>query len=224
VVKPLTDASTEHLQEEEKDQVPAETGTYELPEDDEVHQTRKEPAIDSKPPAVEDQPMTLSQLGSQPPRDPMKDYSVSSGPPLLPPPVKSVGYSVPAESFGQREDALYVPSQGMAQSHTVSAAERGHRSQTAKKASRGKKQRPLKSVNFAQRRATTPSVYRVFQDHNSMPGPPQKSRQQHIGSSQQRVQIKIGKHSTGSIRGSIRPTSASTRKPSGSIGDNRFKK
>ena len=63
MVKPLTDASI-NLQEEEKDKVPAEAGTYELPEDDEVHQTKKEPTIDSKPPAVEDQPMTLSQLGS----------------------------------------------------------------------------------------------------------------------------------------------------------------
>ena len=37
LVKPLTDASTDHLNEEEKDRVPAEAGTYELPEDDEVH-------------------------------------------------------------------------------------------------------------------------------------------------------------------------------------------
>ena len=122
-----------------------------------------------------------------------------------------------------REDALYVPSQGIAQSHTVGAADRATRSQTAKKGGRGKK-KPLRSMNIAGRRATTPSVYRVFQDHNSMPGPPQKSRQQHIGQSQGRVEVKVGKKSNNTFRGSMRPTSASTRKPSGSIAEQRFKK
>ena len=177
---------------------------YELPDDDdELQQTLTEPVRQSKPttPPGEDHPLTLSQL--EQPRG-------ARGPPQIPPPVKSALYSAaagdkPAVSMMQRDEMNALATKGLSQSQTVD------RGVPTKKAGKGKR-RQLRSVKVAQRRATTPSVFRVFQDPNSVSGPP-KSRQHEGGggASAGVADLKVGKK-TSTLRGSLRPTSASTRK------------